>query len=67
MRKGDRLVSALTPQRDRKSSAAGERDRLDETTDVRPQLVADAVAGPARRTSAGVSARRRRNGRSLSM
>ena len=41
-----RLRVAL--QRDRQLAVADGGDRLDETTHVRPQLVADAVAGPAR-------------------
>src|SRR3954452_17366402 len=48
MRKRDGHVPALTAQRDRKRSAAEQSDRLDETTHLRPQLVSDAVAGPAR-------------------
>src|SRR5438034_3285942 len=48
MRKRCGHVPALTPQRDRKGSAADESDRFDETTHVRPQLVSTAVSGPAR-------------------
>ena len=48
MSERQRRVHAWTPQRDRKRPVADRGDRLDETAHVRPQLVADAVAGPAR-------------------
>ena len=48
MSERQRRVHALTPQRDRKGSVVDGDDRLDETAHVRPQLVSDAVARPAR-------------------